>query len=181
MLAVPPRPVHPADNPKTNLGADMHTRPRIGTASQRTDAGFTLLELLVVLAIMALTVALAAASIRLSRGGPRLQPLAVILAADIRSARTEAITSNRPVGVNFDVKSHAYRIGAGRAVALPRTIAFKLATSEEFRRPTDVGHLVFFPDGSSTGGQLTLSDPNLSITLMIDWLTGSVTARRLVK
>ena len=159
----------------------MNALPRNGAAGSWHEAGFTLLELLVVLAIMAMTLFLAAASIRLSNGGTRLRPLAVSMAADIRLARTKAIAGNRSVGVNFDIKAHAYRIGAGRAVALPRSIAFKLVTSEEFSRATDAGHLVFFPDGSSTGGRLTLSDRDLSITLMIDWLTGSVTARRLAR
>ena len=143
------------------------------------DAGFTLLEMIVVLAILSLTIAATTVSVTGSRGVVRLQPLAVRVAADLKLARTEAVTQNRSVEVVFDAKANAYQIqGSRSAVALPAAIAFKLVTPEEFRRTTDSAHLVFFPDGSSTGGRLTLTDRSLSITLVIDWLTGAVTARR---
>ncbi len=155
-------------------------RTLIGEVGQlHREAGFTLLEMIVVLAIMAMAIAFATSSISNSGGAVRLQPLAVRVAADLKLARADAISQNHPVEVEFDAKAHAYRIQGSRApVALPGSIGFSLATSREFSRSSDRAHLVFFPDGSSTGGRLTLTDRQTSITLAIDWLTGTVTARR---
>ena len=143
------------------------------------DSGFTLLELLVVLAIVSMTIAAATISIRGSGGAVRLQPLAVLVAADLKLARANAISQNRPVEVAFDAVKHAYQVQGSRlAVTLPSSIGFQLVTPMEFRRNADGAHLIFFADGSSTGGRLTLSDSRLAITLMIDWLTGAVTATK---
>jgi general secretion pathway protein H len=145
------------------------------------DNGFTLLEMLVVLAIMSMTIAAATISFRGSGGAVRLQPLAVRIAADLKLARAEAIAQNRPVEVAFDAAKHAYQVqGSRAAVVLPGSIGFTLVTPAEFRRNTDGAHLVFFADGSSTGGRVTLTDNRLAITLMVDWLTGAVTATKSV-
>ena len=143
-----------------------------------SEAGFTLLELMVVLAILSLTITAAAVSFGNSGTTVRLQPLAVRVAADLKLARAEAMTQSRPVGVAFDPKTNAYQVAGGRAVLLPRSVAFKLVTPEAFRRLTDSAQLVFFADGSSTGGELTLSDGRQSVTLLVDWLTGSVLAKK---
>ncbi len=153
----------------------------LGTRSEPpiNDHGFTLLEMLVVLAIMSMTIAATTISIRGSGGVVRVQPLAVRVAADLKLARAEAIAQNRSVEVAFNAVTHAYQVQGSRSpVALPSSIGFTLATPEEFRRSADGAHLIFFADGSSTGGRLTLSDKRLSITLIVDWLTGAVTATK---
>ena len=167
--------------PKNSASAGPCVRRRL--ADRRTsalvDAGVTLFELLMVLAIMSLTIVASAASIEGSGGAIHLQPLAVRVAADLKLARAETTGLSRPVEVAFDAKAHAYRVaGVRAAVILPPTIAFKLSTSEKFRRTADGAQLVFLADGSSTGGELPLSDGRQSITLAVDWLTGSVVARR---
>lgn len=143
------------------------------------DLGFTLLEMLAVLAIMSMTITAATVSVRSSGGAARVQPLAVRVAADLKLARSEAIAQNRPVEVAFNAATRTYQVHGSRLpVLLPNSIGFELATPEEFRRSADDAKLIFFADGSSTGGRLTLSDKRRAITLMIDWLTGAVTAAK---
>ncbi len=143
------------------------------------DLGFTLLEMLAVLAIMSMTITAATVSVRSSGGAARVQPLAVRVAADLKLARSEAIAQNRPVEVAFNAATRTYQVQGSRLpVLLPNSIGFELATPEEFRRSADDAQLIFFADGSSTGGRLTLSDKRRAITLMIDWLTGAVTAAK---
>ena len=170
------------ETPRARSGASVSPGHQNSRARAIRDSGFTLLELLVVLAIIALTITVSVGSIRSSGGVVRVQPLAVRVAADLRLARADAIAQSRPVEVIFDAKAHAYSIGgAGAAVKLPAGIAFTLVTSQEFQRSVDRARLVFFPDGSSTGGQLTLTDRRLDIVLSIDWLTGTVNARRVLR
>ena len=82
-------------------------RTLIGEVGQlHREAGFTLLEMIVVLAIMAMAIAFATSSISNSGGAVRLQPLAVRVAADLKLARADAISQNHPVEVEFDAKAH---------------------------------------------------------------------------
>lgn len=136
------------------------------------------MELLVVLGILALTIAISVPALLGSNGSARLQPVSVQLAADLKSARVAAIVQSRPVSFVFNPSTRSYRVdGARAAVTLPKSIGLRLVTHNELVRTVEGSRLVFFPDGSSTGGQLTLFDQGRSITLQVTWLTGAVTLR----
>jgi len=58
---------------------------------------------------------------------------------------------------------------------LPASIGVVLAPD---RNPGRIGggdRLVFFPDGSSSGGQVLISQQGATLTLDVAWLTGAVT------
>jgi general secretion pathway protein H len=152
------------------------------------DAGFTLLEMLIVLALMAIATTASTVSFR---GGPNqvaLLPVAALVAADLRSARAEAMQHSRVVEVRFDGRARTYLVqGAQSVKRLPDTIGFAFLTNNEGLRADYADRLLFFPDGSSTGGAVTLSskatgtraEANQSLTqraivLSVDWLTGTV-------
>lgn len=143
------------------------------------ERGMTLIELVVVLAIMALTIAVAAATMTSRAVAPRLQPVAVRLAADLKLARADAIASNRTVEVVFDVRGRSYRVrGAGTPVVLPAAIGLSVRSTAGLEQTIDVDRVVFQPDGSSSGLEVTIGDQRARITLVVDWLTGTVTALR---
>ena len=135
--------------------------------------------MIVVMAIMSVALAFAATTLR---GGPaqaRVQPVAVRVAADLKLARALAMAQNRPVEVAFDAGRHSYNVaGAGASVPLPAAIGYSLMTASALQRQSAGSRLIFYPDGSSTGAELTLTDKRVAITLVVDWLTGAVTARR---
>ncbi len=141
----------------------------------QSSAGFTLFEMLIVLAIVALTLTFSALAIRGKQGPAALLPVAARVAADLKLARSEAMLRNHAVEVVFDPRTRGYRVEGTRAgMLLPADIGFAFATAGDLVRDEHAGHLVFYPDGSSTGGRLTLSDRRRAVTLAIDWLTGSV-------
>lgn len=160
-------------------GRETVTHPAGRRRASSAERGFSLLELMIVVAIMALTVAVAASSLGRSSTAARLHPLAVRIAADLKLARADAMALNRPVDVAFEANSHAYRVSTARQpVVLPASIGYTFTPAPEFQRLTDADRLVFYPDGSSTGAELTLADGPVAVTLVVDWLTGAVTARR---
>ena len=57
---------------------------------------------------------------------------------------------------------------------LPQGIHLKLLTAKRERSGVSRGAIRFFPDGSSTGGRVTLAHDNLSYLVDVDWLTGRV-------
>ena len=140
----------------------------------RGARGFTLIELLVVLVIMGLML-----SLIVTRGPWRSRTLeakgaAGELAAALREARSQAIGSNHPVSLTLDLKHGTYQVGSHAARHLPNGLAISLLTTTgEVRTGKDPG-IRFDPDGSSTGGRITLADGSHKLQVGVDWLTGRV-------
>ena len=126
--------------------------------------GFTLLEMLVVLAILGLTVGLVLARGPMRSAGLEARSAASTIAGALRAARSQAIATDRPVTVLIDPAAHALRIGA----AAPR----RLASSVGFTGPAN--GITFAPDGSSSGGRIALATGPMRMEVAVDWLTGRV-------
>jgi general secretion pathway protein H len=136
--------------------------------------GFTLIEVLVTLAILGLAwVTIAGYKPPWSRGAS-LQATAAEVAAGLRLARSEAILSNRPVTFDLDVMDHRYRVGTAAPRRLPAGLAIELRTISGEIRDARQGDIRFNPDGSSTGGRISLIDGQRRVAVGVDWLTGRV-------
>jgi general secretion pathway protein H len=145
------------------------TNPRSGRAG-----GFTLIELLVSLAILGLALTLIAGYKPPWSRGLGLQATAGELAAGLRLARSEAILSNRPILFDLDLVGHRYRIGTGTPRGLPPDVSLELLTISGEAVNGREGDIRFNPDGSSTGGRISLADGRRRIGVGVDWLTGRV-------
>ena len=137
-------------------------------------AGFTLLELLAVLSIMALVAAVVIPSL----GGGAAVELASAsrsLASGLRQTRNRALNDNRSAILALDVANREFRLpGEQRAHKLPERIHIVLFTARSEQLSEQGGAIRFFPDGSSTGGRITLSIDSLRYLVNVDWLTGRV-------
>lgn len=140
----------------------------------RCHRGFTLIELLVVLVILALALTLITGYRTPWSRGLGLRGTAAELAAGLRLARSEAILSNRQVLFDLDTVGHRYRVGSAAPRGLPADLSLELLTvSGEARKPGE-GDIRFNPDGSSTGGRISLIDGERRVAVGVDWLTGRV-------
>ena len=140
--------------------------------------GFTLLELLVVLVLVALVLALVPPM--LSKGVPEVELRAAVrsLAAGMSEARSRAIARNTEVAFTVDVEARTFAIGDGGAArAVARELSLSLVTAQSDQLAETRGSIRFFPDGSSTGGRITLSRGESSYDVSVDWLTGRVSLR----
>ncbi len=137
-------------------------------------AGFTLIEIIVVLVILGLMLSLAVA--RGPMQSPALQVRAVAgeLAATLRAARGKAIAANRPVAVVFDPAQRGFRVDGGQARLLPAGMQLAVTTLAGNIQGNRLAGIVFAPDGSSSGGLIDLADGPLRMQIGIDWLTGRV-------
>ena len=136
-------------------------------------AGFSLIEMIVVLVILGLALALI-----VTRGPQRSHTLEFRAAASevaetLRLARARAIASNRPVRVVVDTETHRMVAEGGAVRALPAAygVAVQTVAGEADGRRGVIG---FSPDGSATGGRITLADGARRVWIDIDWLTGRV-------
>jgi general secretion pathway protein H len=137
-------------------------------------SGFTLIELLVVLAIFGLALTLIVGYRPPWSRGLGLRGTAVELAAGLRLARSEAILSNRQVLFDLDTVGHRYRVGSAATKPLPADMSIELLTISGEARKAGEGDIRFNPDGSSTGGRISLIDGRRTVAVGVDWLTGRV-------
>lgn len=137
--------------------------------------GFTLLELLVVLVIAVLLVAVVPPLISGMSGATELRGAARQLAAGLRFARNEAVTRQREAVLTLDLSKHRFAVsGDPREIALPESLSLHLYTAQSELLDQATGNIRFFPDGSSTGGAVTVSGPKLAYRVNVDWLTGAI-------
>ena len=116
------------------------------------QAGFTLLEMLVVIAIMGLALALVAGFGPPRSHGLEMQAAARQIAASMRDARASAIAQGRKVALTLP--------------HLPPWLAVTLQAPP--------GGIVFAPDGSASFGRVLLDADGQAIAITADWLTGRV-------
>jgi general secretion pathway protein H len=142
--------------------------------TERSEDGFTLLEMLVVLAVLGL--ALALIGTRSSTGGTRLteEAVAAELAGTLREARSRAITEDRPVRVTIDLAAKSYRIDDDPPAAMPSVTGIDLLTTVGEVASRADASIRFDPDGSSTGGRIELAFGARKLMVGVDWLTGRV-------
>ncbi len=137
--------------------------------------GFTVLELLVVLAITALALTLVAPMTKSGRGGAELRHAASSTLSMLRLSRSEAIAQNRERALMFDVaRRRIWQPESGRSVTFGSTTSLTLVTLADQVAGSTHGAMKFYPDGSSSGGRVTLSNGSQQIQLDVDWLTSVV-------
>lgn len=137
--------------------------------------GYTLMEVMVALAIVGMVLA----AVPMMMGGPRpgaeVRAAAIELASALRRTRSEAITGFRAEVFYLDIERRAYRVGsAGKETVLPENLAVSLYTARSELADENAGRIRFFPDGSATGGRVTLAIGGHSYVVAVDWLTGAV-------
>lgn len=142
-----------------------------GSAS-RSAAGFTLIEMLVVLTIVALTLAIVVPNVSKSMV-LSVHDIARDVQISLRQARAKAVSGQQSTLFWVDVEQHQYLAHKNKTKSFPENINMyaKVASREVQGRKAGVR---FFPDGSSTGGRLTVKDAEVAVHIDIDWLTGRV-------
>ncbi|MEM7251180.1 MAG: GspH/FimT family protein [Pseudomonadota bacterium] len=142
--------------------------------TRRHVRGFTLFELLIVLVLLALALGIVVPSLG-GGSATELRSAAADLSSALRKVRAEAMTRNRSVVLTLDVERKAIRIGDTPSERrLPQGVEYELFTADTERTGDTSGRVRFFPNGSSTGGRVTVSVGERSLLVDIDWFTGRV-------
>jgi general secretion pathway protein H len=144
----------------------------------RADEGFTLVEMLVVLAIVATATAIAVPLLRPPSPSLELRRAALDLASDLRIARATALKENSTAIVDVDVATSTWQAaGAGAVRRTPPGATLRLSVPPAELTGTQSGRIRFRADGSSTGGTIELTRSGFATAVAVEPFTGGVHVR----
>lgn len=147
---------------------------RVAAPGRRAAAGFTLLEMIIVLVILGLVVGLVLARGPAGSRSLEVRAVASDVAQSLRGARARAIAHNENVRLVVDLTNRSYAVDGGRAHTLPAGMGLSVIAVTQETAGKRFAAIRFAPDGSSTGGTVELSEGARRVQIGVDWLTGRV-------
>jgi general secretion pathway protein H len=138
--------------------------------------GFTLLEIIIVVAIAGIAYAILLAVPSRGASIADLKASARVLASGLRQAQSMAMATKRDALLTIDLDAREFQMpGEKESRKLPDNIELKLYTAQSEVTSDKRGSIRFYPDGSSTGGRITVASGERKYLVDVEWLTGRVT------
>ena len=141
-------------------------------AGRAGQGGFTLLELLVVLAIVGMVAAVVPMAFPAATARVETEAAARVLASDLRAVRRAAIAGNRSLALSFQPNGIGYSTGA-LTRAFPDLVRTAVEVGGENKTGSGVS-IIFNPDGSSTGGDIRIFSAKAAYRVSVDWVSGRI-------
>ena len=141
----------------------------------RAEDGFTLLEVVCVIAILAIMAAIVAPVLPRGTSRARLESYAVATAALLKADRNAALRRRTQIATEVNAVARLVRSGAtGRIVRVPDDVVFDTLL------PASCGHYLvgstirFYSSGMSCGGVIALTRSGIGYEVRVNWLTGGI-------
>jgi general secretion pathway protein H len=138
-------------------------------------AGFTLIEVLAVLVVIAMTVAAISTLYRSPSGSAQVKTAALLAASRLRDLRSNAMTSGNERFAAINVDRRTMEFSDGRTpIAFSHLMKIEVTAADGGSRDPGVAGIRFYPNGSSTGGAIDLEMEGRAYEIRVNWLTGRV-------
>jgi general secretion pathway protein H len=149
---------------------------------KRSSAGFTLTEMVIVLAILSCLTVVALPYVNAGKEANDARSVALQIAGLLKQAQVMASRNSRPTSVRISLKGQRQVVvEPGRAtVALSDKLAIRVVTAKHGPN-SDEAVFTFLPNGESTGGSVTIDAGLASNAISVDWLTGRVSVNENAK
>ena len=141
---------------------------------RKTQIGFSLIEIMLVMVLIAVMVGITATFMSGSLEQARLRAVSKDLISALKYTRGQAVIKHEQKSIVFNVKERTYRAPKKKLVKIPDEIEMNLYTAESDIIDEDSGKIRFFSDGSSTGGWVKLTYRTKIWKINVNWLTGEI-------
>jgi len=156
----------------------VHRSRRDAPALSRASAGFTLIEILVVVSLVAGLTVILMMSMNGGMDGLRLRSEAKTIASELRRARSTAISTGTVQSFRIVPDTRTWSGAKGRTGEIPRSLEVSFTGVRQVLERDGEGVILFFEDGASTGGRIQLSHARATLNVDVAWLTGEVSLHR---
>jgi len=149
----------------------------ISTLSSKryNSLGFTLIEILMTLVIAAAITAISATAYSRLSSSAALKATSQDILVTLRRARISAIAKSEEVAFAFDNNKRIYWvIGSQRQRLIDSSLDLQMFSAKGLSTKKNISHIRFAPDGSSSGGEIEISNGKKVYSIAVEWLSGKV-------
>jgi general secretion pathway protein H len=155
--------------------APRKTSPAGSADGSGTTDGFTLLEMVCVIAIVAMLAAIVVPALPRGTSRARLESYAVETAAMLKADRNAAIRNRVQIATEIDAPQRVVRSGVtGRVIRVPDDVVFDAVLAARCNQRPAGATIRFFASGMSCGGAIALTRQGVGYQIRVNWLTGGV-------
>jgi general secretion pathway protein H len=139
------------------------------------EHGFTLLEMVCVLALIAMLAAVLLPFIPRDTSRSRLQAYALQAATLLKADRNAAIRRQTDVTTLVDARMRSIRSGStADMIRIPDDVHFDALLPQTCNQRAVFSTINFFANGMSCGGTIALSRLDMGYEIRVNWLTGRI-------
>jgi general secretion pathway protein H len=139
------------------------------------EDGFTLLEIVCIVAVLAILAAILLPAFPRGTSRARLESYAIEAAALLKADRNAALRRRTQITTQIDAVGRTIKSGAtGRTVRFPDDVGFDAVLAARCNQRPAGPTIRFFASGMSCGGVIALSRLGTGYEIRVNWLTGGI-------
>jgi type II secretion system protein H len=145
------------------------------SSSYGGDFGFTLFEVLVVVAIGAASIVVALQFLPRNNDRRDLEQSAIELAAVMRGAQLSALVNQRESNFVFDLNKRHFWSRSDHVYTLASDTLVTIESARHSATEYGLAQVRFLPNGHNSGATIRLKRHSHEAQIKADWLTGTIT------